>query len=83
MRTTITLEEDVFTTVKEEMLSENGKSFKDAVNDLIRLGGHARKNLNGKKPPRKLPTFDMGAYSHLNYDKPREMIETLEGPFHR
>lgn len=83
MRTTITLEEDAFVAIKEEMLCDNGKTFKKAVNDLIRRGGHARKNLSGKKPRRKLPTFDMGSFDRVNYDKPRDLIDELEGTFHR
>lgn len=83
MRTTITLDDDVMTTVKEEMRSDNGKTFKEAVNELIRRGGLFRKNQNGKRARRKLPSFDMGSFEHLNYDKPRDLIEELEGTFHR
>lgn len=38
MRTTITLDDDVVKTIKEEMKTGDGKSFKDVVNDLIRFG---------------------------------------------
>ncbi len=55
MRTTITLDPDVETLVKNAM-RERGLSFKEAVNDAIRAGmvGQARAT------PKPFPAHDMG-----------------------
>lgn len=82
MRTTVTLDDDVYSAVKEEMKEGEGKTFKESLNDLIRRGKYAGASA-GKKKKVKLPTFNMGKNEHLNFDKPRELIEDLEGPFHR
>lgn len=82
MRTTVTLDDDVYSAVKEEMKNGKGKTFKESVNDLIRRGRYASAGLSKKKKV-KLPTFNMGVNEHLNFDKPRDLIEELEGPFHR
>jgi hypothetical protein len=85
MRTTITLDDDVARTVREEMTAGKGKSFKDAVNELIRLGYHFKKqSFSGKeKKPFKVKSFNMGVYEHLNYDNIGELLDEIEGPFHR
>lgn len=84
MRTTITLDEDVVTTVKEEMRSGDGKTFKEAVNDLIRIGRYSKKELAAeKRKPFKVRSFKMGVYEHLNYDNISDLLDEIEGPFHR
>ncbi len=84
MRTTITLDDDVVTTVKEEMKKGGGKTFKEAVNELIRLGRYHQIEIE-KKPrkPFKVKAKDMGVFPHLNYDNISELLEEVEGPFHR
>ena len=84
MRTTITLDEDVLTTVKEEMQSGDGKTFKEAVNELIRMGRYHKAEI--EKTPRKpfkVKAKNMGVFPHINYDNISELLEEIEGPFHR
>lgn len=85
MRTTITLDEDVVRTIREEMKEGDGKTFKDAVNELIRLGRSFkdRSLSERKKKPFKVQSFKMGVYDHLNYDNIGELLEEVEGPFHK
>lgn len=77
MRTTITLDEDVATTVKEEM--REGKTFKEAVNELIRLGRYHK--IEAAKRPRepfKIKSKNMGVFPHLNYDKTSELLAMMD-----
>ena len=83
MRTTITLDEDVALTVKEEMKDGDGKTFKQALNDLVRRGRHLSENRKPTSKPFKIRAFNMGQFKDLNYDKISELIEYGEGPFHR
>lgn len=55
MRTTLTLEEDLASRLKD-LAHERGVSFKQVVNEAIRKG------LDDERPRQtfKLPTFDMG-----------------------
>lgn len=85
MRTTVTLDDDVVRTIRDEMSSGGGKTFKEAVNDLIRLGRYSkvgRMNAGGRKPF-KVRAKNMGVYPHLNYDNIGELLERIEGPFHK
>lgn len=83
MRTTVTLDDDVYAAIRTEMKKGEGKTFKESVNDLIRRGRFKGNSAAKSKKRGKLPTFNMGAFKHLNFDKPRELIEELEGTFHR
>jgi hypothetical protein len=85
MRTTITLDDDVVTAVKDEMMSGEGKTFKQAVNDLIRFGRLKRRTekVSQKAKPFKVRAKNMGTYPHLNYDNIGELLDQVEGPFRR
>lgn len=79
MRTTITLDDDVVTAVKEEMKKGDGKTFKEAVNELIRLGRYH--NVEVEKVPRKpfkVRAKNLGVFPHINYDKTSELLAQLE-----
>lgn len=79
MRTTITLDKDVELTVKEEMKSGDGKTFKEAVNELIRLGRYFKQERATKKrKPFKVRAKNLGVYEHLNYDKTSELLGMLD-----
>ena len=82
MRTTITLDDDVVKTIREEMKSGDGKTFKEAVNSLIRLGRFKKKEQAEapERKPFKVRSKKMGVYPHLNYDNIGELLEQLEGP---
>jgi len=79
MRTTITLDDDVVTTVKEEMRSGDGKTFKEAVNELIRMGRYHKAEI--EKTPRnpfKVKAKDMGVFPHLNYDRTSDLLAMID-----
>lgn len=84
MRTTLTLDDDVVKTIREEMNSGDGKTFKEAVNELIRLGRYFKQDkVDKKRKPFKVKAKNLGVYDHLNYDNIAELLEKLEGPFHK
>ena len=74
------LDEDVDQLLRQET-RRSGKSFKQAVNHFLRLGLSA-----ARKPQRKpfvVAPRNLGLPQGLNYDKVEQVIEFLEGPFHR
>lgn len=80
----MTLDDDVAATVKEVMRKGEGKSFKQAVNELIRLGRYHLEELEKKPRKRfKVKPKDMGVFPHLNYDNISELLDEVEGPNHR
>lgn len=81
MRTTITLDEDVAADLKAEA-RRSGRSFKQVVNSLLRLGMSRRRERNVLEPFKVQPR-EMGSRPGLNYDKISELIEHVEGPGHR
>lgn len=85
MRTTLTLDDDVVRTIKDEMKAGNGKTFREAVNSLIRLGHHFKKKSRAEieKKPFRVQAFNMGVYENLNYDNIGELLDEIEGPFRR
>ncbi|MGQ0540481.1 MAG: hypothetical protein ACT4O9_01365 [Blastocatellia bacterium] len=79
MRTTITLDKDVELAVKEEMKTGDGKTFKEAVNELIRLGRYFKQERATKqRKPFKVKAKNLGLYEHLNYDKTSELLGMLD-----
>ncbi len=80
MRTTLTLDDDVVKTIKEEMKSGEGKTFKEAVNDLIRQGRYRKKEQQEArhKKPFKVRAKNLGVYPHINYDKTGELLAKLD-----
>ena len=62
-------------------IRRSGATFKDALNRYLRLGLAA-----AKQPPRKkfkVKPRMLGLPPGLSYDKVEELIEALEGPYHR
>ena len=77
MRTTLTLDEDVAKLLEKE-LRRSGKPFKQVVNHFLRLGLTA-----SKQPPRKpfkVKPWNLGLPP---FEKVEELLEYLEGPYHR
>ncbi len=65
----------------EKEIRHSGSSLKETVNHYLRLGLTA-----GKQPARKkfvVKPLAMGLPPGLSYDKISELIEALEGPYHR
>lgn len=84
MRTTLTLDNDVVATIREEMKSGNGKTFKEAVNELIRLGRYSKQESAAKpRKPFKVRAKDLGMYPHINYDKASELLAQLDDEEYR
>lgn len=77
MRSTITLDDDVASLLKQEM-RKSGRSFKQVVNNRLRLGFTAA-NQPARKPFKVKP-INLGL---PHYDKVEELLEYLEGPDYR
>ena len=83
MRTTITLDSDVALTVKEEMRKGNGKTFKEAVNALIRKARYAGDADVKSKKPFKLKGRMLRSRDNINFDCISRLLEELENPSFR
>jgi hypothetical protein len=82
MRTTLSLDDDVAAKLKSEV-KRSGRSFKEVVNEYLRLGFHAKKNHQDKKPFR-VKTRDLGELRPgLSLDNIGELLEQIEGSAHR
>lgn len=81
IRTTVTLDDDVLDRVKRESRSR-GTSFRDTLNDLLRLALIQQE----KKPGRrvlKITPVHMGYRTGLNYDDVESLLAYGEGEQHR
>lgn len=77
-RTTITLEDDVREKLEAEV-RKSGKSFKETVNETLRLGLVSRQKISTNKPF-KIQAKDLGLKPGYSYDKVWELLEEIEGP---
>jgi hypothetical protein len=80
-RTTITLDEDVLAKLKAEM-RKTGKSFKETVNETLRSGLFTQTKVDASKPF-VIHAKDMKLKPGYNLDKVWELIDEIEGPYHR
>jgi len=80
VRTTLTLDDDVAAKLRAES-RRSGRSFKQVVNDFLRLGLHVRSQV-ASAPPFKVKARPLGSKG-FNYDNIWELIEQIEGPYHR
>ena len=79
MRTTLTLDDDVMAKLKAEM-KRTDKSFKETVNDLLRLGLSAKR---GKPSQQKfvIEARDLGdTRPGISLDNVGELLDRLEMP---
>ena len=81
IRTTITLDEDVLERVKAESRNR-GASFRDTLNDLLRLALLAQSAAPPRKPF-KVRAYPLGLRPGLSYDNIEALLEYAEGPDHR
>ncbi len=74
----MTLEEDVAAKLQKKLKKSVGKTFKDVVNETLRLGLLSEKELKeaGKFQVRSRA---LGVRKGLNYDNIGELIEQIEG----
>jgi hypothetical protein len=82
MRTTITLDDDVAEKLQAEMRRRRSNNFKETLNDVLRRGLMARREL-GTVKPFKVRARSMGSRPGLNYDNVGGLLEQLEGSSHR
>ena len=82
MRTTLSLDDDVAVRLKAEV-RRSGKSFKEVVNDSLRLALAQRPDKK-PDPPFEIHPRDLGALRPgLGLDNIGDLIEAAEGPAHR
>jgi hypothetical protein len=81
IRTTVTLDDDVAARVKHVSQSR-GVSFRDTLNDLLRLALLDIDNKPRRRTLRIKPAH-MGQKPGLNYDNIESLIEYGEGEQHR
>jgi len=81
MRTTITLDADVAAKLRAES-KKTGRPFKAVVNEYLRLGFTARRQLKGRKLF-KVKARPLGLKAGVNIDNVGELLEQIEGPAHR
>lgn len=77
----MTLDSDVEQKLRAEM-RRSGKSFKEVVNEFLRLGLHSARNV-GATDRFVVRARKMGVRPGLAYENPGELLEQLEGPAHR
>ena len=75
------MDEDVRAKLEAEM-RKSGKSFKETVNTVLRLGLEPRKK-SAKSKPFKIQARDMGLKPGYKLDKTWELIEEIEGPYYK
>jgi len=80
VRTTLTLDEDVRAKLEAEM-RRTGRSFKDTVNETLRIGLTASRPQPTK--PFKIQARDLGARPGFNFDNIEELLDQIEGPMRR
>lgn len=81
VRTTVTLDPDVAEKLKAEV-RRSGRSFKEIVNELLRLSLTLRRERKVPKPF-TVQARPLGLRPGLDYDRTSELVEQLEGPLHR
>lgn len=81
MRTTLTLDEDVAAKLRSEA-RKKGKPFKQVVNEALRQGLVVR-TATRKSTPFRVKARPMRLRPGLSLDSISDLIEQVEGPFHR
>jgi hypothetical protein len=75
MRTTVTLDADVERLVRQVM-RERSISFKEALNDAVRMGLNQKERARPKRFQQK--TFRMGAGQEFRWDKALAIADAIE-----
>lgn len=81
MRTTLSLDEDVAAKLKSES-RKSGKSFRETVNDFLRIGLNSRKE---SRPPKRFHVKTRNLYPRegFNFDNIGDLLEQVEGSLHK
>ena len=64
-------------------MRKTGETFREAVNSTIRKGLLASTKKAADLKPVKFNTRPLGLRPGLNYESASELLEQIEGPFHR
>ena len=81
VRTTLTLDDDVVAKLRAEV-RRSGKPFKQAVNELLRIGLNTPRKAMGERF--RVDARDLGELKPgLSLDNIGELLEFAEGPGHR
>lgn len=78
MRTTLTINDDILDQLRAEAAKGTGKPFKEVVNETLRLGLRARREMPERKPF-KIRSKKMGTFPGLNYDNIEELLDQVDG----
>lgn len=81
LRTTLTLDDDVAAKLKAET-RRSGRSFKQTVNETLRLGLNAPPKIEPREPFR-VRARALNPRPGIDYGNIHELLEQLEGPLHR
>ncbi len=82
MRTTLTLDDDVAAKLQAEV-RRTGKSFKEVVNEHLRISLLQARATKPRKPFKIEARSLGGLRPGLSYDNIEALIEAIEGPMHR
>ncbi|MDX2267670.1 MAG: hypothetical protein NW208_06160 [Bryobacter sp.] len=78
-RTTITLEDDLRDQIRLEA-AQRRASFRDTLNDLLRLGLQQARRSTTKGSVHMIPTRKMNLRPGLSYDSTSKLLEAIEEP---
>ena len=78
MRTTLTLDEDVYRKLESES-RRTGRSFKEVVNDHLRRSFAVSKE-SKQKPPFRVKARDMGLRPGVDLSNIQELLDQLDSP---
>jgi hypothetical protein len=81
VRTTLTLDDDVASKLQAEV-RRSGQTFKQTVNECLRLGLQTRQKPKPVKPFR-IRAKERGLRIGGDYDNAWELLERLEGPLYK
>jgi hypothetical protein len=81
VRTTLTLDDELAAKLRAEA-QRSGTPFKQIVNRVLRLGLKAQTEAKAL-PPFKVKNRDLGLRPGFDFDNIEELLEKIEGPFHR
>jgi hypothetical protein len=77
MRTTLTLDDDTAAMV-EQIRHDEGKTLKQIVNELLRLGIVAKKSAVQRQPQYDTPELDAGPCRYSDLDNIGEILAVAE-----
>jgi hypothetical protein len=78
MRTTVTLDDDLYLTLQTQA-RQMGKSFKVLLNEVVRLGVQQTQSKTRRRAV-KIQSYPLGLPEGLSYDNVAELLERLEAP---